>query len=100
MSWAKILLTLLGSLLLWVAGTIVFDAVHLLLHLLLRSRSRALHALSRGSDLVSRELHRASSVAGSANMRSTMRSRRRSAADLRMLATRTPLPVGAPKARR
>src|SRR5262249_39997081 len=46
MSWAKLLVTLLGSLLLWVAGTIVFDAVHWLLHLLLRSRSRALRIVA------------------------------------------------------
>ena len=46
MSWAKLLLTLLGSLLLWVAGTIVFDAVHWLLHVLLQSRSRALRIVA------------------------------------------------------
>jgi monoglucosyldiacylglycerol epimerase len=39
-------LTVVGSVLLWVAGTIVFDTVHWVLHLLLRSRSRVLRLLA------------------------------------------------------
>jgi hypothetical protein len=45
--WLEIPLTLLGSVALWCVGTVVFDAVHWVLHLMLRSRRRLLRALAR-----------------------------------------------------
>jgi len=44
--WLEVPLTALGSVLLWIAGTTFFDAVHWVLHLMLGSRWRALRLLA------------------------------------------------------
>lgn len=45
-TWLEIPLVILGSVALWCAGTVVFDAVHWVLHLMLRSRWSLLRALA------------------------------------------------------
>jgi hypothetical protein len=45
-AWTAVLTTIGGSLLLWVVGTVVFDAVHWVLHGMLRSRWRLLRGLA------------------------------------------------------
>lgn len=44
--WLEVSLTIVGSLALWCAGTVVFDTVHWVLHLMLRSRWRLFRALA------------------------------------------------------
>ena len=44
--WVEIPVTVLGSVMLWAVGTIVFDAVHYVLHRMLESRWRLLRALA------------------------------------------------------